>query len=99
MPVDPMCNHFGVGLRRELVATTLELFPQLVVILDDAVVNDCEPVMRDMWMRVALARNAVGGPARVCDSDLAGNGCLLQGLLQHSHFADSPQPLEVLSSV
>ena len=64
-------DHLGVGLRGELVAEFLEILAQFFVILDDAVVDDGETVVRDMRMRVALGRHAVRGPARVRDAHLA----------------------------
>ena len=81
------------------VAVTLEVGAQLLVVLDDAVVDDGEPVTRDMRMRVALARHAVRGPAGVGDADLAGGGGVFERIIQHAHLADRAQPGEVLRAV
>ena len=69
--VDAVSDDLGVGLGGELVAAPLEVRAQLLVVLDDAVVDDREAVARDVRVRVALARHAVRGPARVRDADLA----------------------------
>ena len=82
--VDAMRDHLGVGLGAELVAAPLEVRAQLLVVLDDAVVHDREPVARDVRVRVALARHPVGGPAGVGDADLAGGRALLQRLARAS---------------
>ena len=39
-----MRDDFGVGLRGELVAVTQQFRAQLLVVLDDAVVDDRNPV-------------------------------------------------------
>ena len=97
--VDAVRDHLGVGLGGELVTAPLELVAQLLVVLDDAVVDDRQAVERDMRMGVALARDAVGGPAGVGDADLAAGGRLLEGLLEHPHLADRAQAGEVLRAV
>jgi hypothetical protein len=52
--VDAMRDDLGVGLGGERRSRALQLGAQLVVVLDDAVVHDREPVLGDVRMRVAL---------------------------------------------
>ncbi len=77
-----MRDDFGVGLGGELVAEFGQLLAQLFVILDDAVVNDGNAVPRDMRVRVALGRHAVGRPAGVRDAQVAVDRGLGQRILQ-----------------
>src|SRR5690606_14636850 len=83
----------------ELVAGALERGAQLVVVLDDAVVDDREPVARDVRVRVALARRAVRRPAGMRDAELAFERMLRECLVEHLHLADRAHPLELLLRV
>ena len=65
-----MRDHLAVGLGCERGAPGFELAPQLAEILDDAVMDDREPIGR-VRMRVILVRPAMGRPARVADADRA----------------------------
>ena len=97
--VDAVRDDFGVGLGDELVAELRQVGAQLLVVLDDAVVDDRESVVGDVGMRVALARHAVGGPARVRDADLAAGGLVLDRLLQGADLAHRAQAHQVLGAV
>src|SRR6185312_15448733 len=99
MLMDSMGDHLGVRLGGELVAAPRELCPQLLMILDDAVVNDREPVARDVRVRIALARHTVGRPARVRDAELAMRRIPVERMLQRLHLAHRAQPLQALTSV
>ena len=66
--MNAMRDDFGVGLGAERVAELGQLFTQLFVILDDAVVNDRDAVTRDVRVCVALGRHAVRRPACVRDT-------------------------------
>ena len=61
-------DDLGVGIRAELSALLLQLVAQFTEILDDAVVDDGEPV-GGVGMRVAFGRPAVGRPAGMADAD------------------------------
>ena len=92
-------DDLRIGLGGELVAAPHQVRPQVLVVLDDAVVHDGEPVARDVRMGVALARHPVGRPAGVGDADLAVGGGMVERLIEHAHLADRTQPGEVLRAV
>ena len=87
MMVDAMRDHFGVGFRAEGVPEVDEPGPQRLVIFDDAVVHDGDPVARDVRMRIARGRHAVGGPAGVGDADVTLNRRRGEGVLQSLDLA------------
>ena len=62
-----MSDHFGVRLADETSAVQLELFAQLVMVFNDAVVNDRDALNR-VRMRVVFGWAAVSGPAGVPDA-------------------------------
>ena len=67
--LDQMGYDLGIGLAAERMATGLELLAQLGVVLDDAVVHDCDIARaRRMWVRVGLRRPSVRRPTRVADA-------------------------------
>jgi hypothetical protein len=65
-----MGDHLGVGIGGKCHAGLLQIPAQLVEILDDAVVDDCEAVGR-VRVRVHLVGTAMGCPTRVTDADCA----------------------------
>jgi hypothetical protein len=97
--VDPVRNDLGIGLRRELVAGLDQLGTQFVVVLDDAVVDDRDAVLRDVRVRVALARHTVRRPPRVRDAEVAVRGVGVKRVLEFPHLADGAQPLDVAGTV
>ena len=71
MFADQMREHFGVGAGLELVPGLEQALLELIVVLDDAVVNDGDLAgLVEVRMGVFVGRRAVGGPARVGDADL-----------------------------
>lgn len=70
--VDELRDHLGVCLRLEVVSLRLQEALDVLVVGDDAVVDDDERVVLvgALRMRVRLARRAVSGPARVRDADV-----------------------------
>src|SRR6185437_6330041 len=99
MAMHAMGDHLGIRLRGELVTAALELGAQLLMVLDDAVMNDRESVARDVRMGIALARHAVGRPARVRDAELAVRRIVIERVLQRLHLADGAQALELVMAV
>jgi hypothetical protein len=97
--VDAVRDDLGVCFGSEAIAAALEIDAQLIVVLDDAVVHDGEPVARDMRVGVALARYPVRRPAGVGNADPAGRGCLRERLIEHVHFPDGAQARQVLRAV
>ncbi len=65
---DEMGDDLGVGLALEAMPFRLQLGPEFAEVLDDAVMDDGEPVGR-VGMGVGGGWLAVGGPARVADAD------------------------------
>ena len=61
-------GHLGICFGRKLVAVYSELSPQRLEVLDDAVVDDCEPA-RGVGMRVGLGRLSMRRPASMADPD------------------------------
>src|ERR1700730_17285780 len=61
-------RRLGVGLGPEGVAERRQLMAQGLEILDDAVVDDGDPVGRNR-MGVGLGRQTMGSPAGVADAD------------------------------
>ena len=97
--MDAVCDHLGVGIGGELVAEPFELRAKLLVILDDAVVHDRDAVARDVRVGVALVRHAVGRPARMCDSEVAGRGVGGERLGELRDLADCPQARDLCPAV
>ncbi len=61
-------DHFGIGLRDELVALGNESRAQRLEVLDDAVVDRGDLAMRRVRVRVRGCRRAMRRPARVRDA-------------------------------
>ena len=67
---DEMREDFRVGLGLECVTARDEFRPQFRVILDDAVVHDCDAARTiTVRMRIRFCRRTVRGPSRVRDAD------------------------------
>src|SRR6266849_2919538 len=66
-------DDFGIGFGHELVALGAQALAHLFVVLDDAVVHH-RHTAGNVRMRVLLRRHAVGGPARMRDPDVPGEG-------------------------
>src|ERR1700743_3641485 len=99
MPVDAMSNDLGISLRCELITGALQLLAQLFVVLDDPIVNDGDPIPRDVRVRVSLAGHAVCGPTCMCDPNFSGSWCVLQSLIEHPDLAYSPKSLQMLRPI
>jgi hypothetical protein len=63
-----MGHDLGIRLCRKAVAFASKLLPKLTKILDNAVVDDRQPVAR-MGMRIGLAWPAMRRPAGMADAD------------------------------
>ena len=67
--IDELHSHFRIGGGVEGIALAQELFPQLLIVFDNAVVNgDHIAVVRAVGMGVFLAGFAMGGPTGVADA-------------------------------
>ena len=92
-------DDLGIGVRGELVAGALELGPELLVVLDDAVVDDRDAVARDVRMGVLLVRHAVRRPARVGDAEVTGSRVRRQGVRELRYLADGAQARDLGAAV
>ncbi|MNJ69087.1 hypothetical protein D3C77_653940 [compost metagenome] len=63
--VQQVDDDFGVRLRAEQIAQPLELFAQLFVVLDDAVVHHRQILAREMRVSVMLGWRTMGCPTGV----------------------------------
>src|SRR6516165_2936129 len=66
------CHGLGVGLGSEAVAVSRQLMAQCLEILDDAVMDDGDPIGRD-WMGIGLGRQTMGRPTGVADANHSGH--------------------------
>ena len=75
-----MGDDLGVGLGDEGVALRLQLVAQLVVVLDDAVVNQADPAHGRQTRRLAALGRARSGPCEKCGWALwtSGAPCVAQ---------------------
>ena len=89
-----MGDHFGIGFGDELGALGFEFAPQLLEILDDAVMDHGDLVGR-VRVRVALVGRAMGRPARMADADGAGNRLIDQPHFQIGKLALGAPPLDL----
>src|ERR687891_964965 len=80
--LDQVGHHFGVGLRPKHMPVQLEPLPELMEVLDDAVVDDGDPAVAvEVWVRVLVGRRPVGGPPRVAHADRPLRGSVVRELL------------------
>jgi hypothetical protein len=91
---DELGHHLGIRVAVEAAALGLHLLLQLLEVLDDAVVNDRDPVGRDR-MGIALRGLAVRGPARVADADRADERLGGQPRLEVHQLALGPAPVDM----
>ena len=69
---DEVDKHLGVGVAAEGVSVGDERVLDDTVVLDDAVVDECDFTgLGEMGMGIDIVRDSVGGPAGVGDSDCA----------------------------
>ena len=67
--VNEFDDALGIGLGVELIAVSLELVPDLLIVFDDTVVDtDDRVVIRVVRMRVGLRGSTVGRPAGMTDA-------------------------------
>ena len=86
-----MRDNLGVGLARRRPAP--QLVAQFAKVFDDAVMDDRHPVVTCGW--ALLRRPSMGGPARVSDSNRAGERCAGKPLLEVLELAFRAQPRQV----
>ncbi len=82
-------NKGGTGKT----SLAFQAITQGLVILDDSVMHDGQAA-RDVRVRIALARYAMGGPARMGDASVAAGLCFFGLGRQFSDPADCAQALQ-----
>ena len=86
--IDGLDSYFGISIGIELVTLADHLLPELLIVLDDAVVNtDDIVIVNDVRMRVVLGRLAVSCPSGVTDT-----ACALDGLARISLLRQDLEP-------
>src|SRR5256714_2615841 len=96
MLLNEVGDNFGIGFGDEFVAFSLELFFELEIIFDDAVVDDDDlSGAVAVGMRVFFGGPAVGGPAGVADAVGAVDGRFLQGFFEIAELAGGTANFEL----
>ncbi len=90
-------DDLGVGVRGEYIALCTKRRADFVVVFDDAVVHD-RHAAGDVGMGILLRRHAVRRPARVRDTDLAGEALRLREPFQVGDAAGRAHTLQFQSS-
>ena len=88
-----MDDDFGVGLGLEQVVVAFQFRLEVLVVLDDAVMDDGDLAGR-MGMGVGFGRTAMGRPAGVADADGSGKRLLLDAAVQVDQLAFRPAAID-----
>src|SRR5690554_5424815 len=80
-------DYFGVGFRGKAVAQLLELFTQLIVVFDNAVV-DYGQSLGHVGVGVVFGGFAVGGPSGVGYAQMSVYWGCREGIFQLNYLAD-----------
>src|SRR5436190_23848112 len=87
---DHVGENFGISLGLELVPVSKEVVPKRGVVLDNAVVDNCQiSRLIDMGMGVGVTRQSVSCPTSMTDADRAVNGALVQQVCETGHAPDA----------
>ncbi|RMU33852.1 hypothetical protein ALP32_04531 [Pseudomonas avellanae] len=92
--VQQVNDDFGVGIGHEHVTQAFELFAQGLVVFDDAVVDNCQRVSREVRVCITLARRAMRGPAGVSNAQAADQWLAGQRLFQLADLAGATTALK-----
>ena len=90
-----MHDDFGIGVGLELIAVRFERLTQLLVVLDDTVVHDGQPVAGHVRMRIVFAGDTVRGPARMRDARAAAQRSIVQRVLQFGNLAHATAAVQL----
>ncbi len=88
MKVNAMCDDFGIGFGLKSITGSHEFGAQGFVVFDNAVMNDGDSIAGDMGVCIALARNPVCRPARMCNAHQTRHRLNRQCLFETSDFSD-----------
>ncbi len=89
--MNPVRDDLGIGFRGKEISQRFEPRTQRLVIFDDAVVDDGNPVAGYVRVGVFGGGNPVGGPACVRNADVAADGGGVERFLKDLHLAHGAQ--------
>lgn len=92
--VDQMRDYFRIRLTRELIALGLKFSSDLLMILNDAVMDQRNVIARNMRMCVADLWRAMRGPTRMRDADAALHFIFGNSFAKFVHTGHGASPLE-----
>ena len=85
--IHEMRRNLGIGFRYELVAFRLEFLLDLLVVFDDAVMNNGDTIAGQVRVGVCFRYATVGRPARMGHADQAAQRIRFELLLELDDFA------------
>ena len=94
MAVNEMRHYLGIGFRAEFVTCLEQALANALVVFDDAVVHDGDPLAGKMRVGIGFRGFAMRRPARVSDTDMAGL-FLGQARLEFLYLAKRAKPFEI----
>src|ERR1700709_2690385 len=89
--MNAMRNDFGISFRSKHVTKIDQVVAQLLVILDDAVVNDGNAIFGNMRMSIAFGRCTVSGPTSMSDANMTTGWRIVECFLQIFYLTDGAQ--------
>ncbi len=89
--INPVHDHFGVGLGIEFMSRGDLLGAQFLVVFDDAVVHQCDLFAAQVGMGIIDGGLAVGSPASVRDAETTAMRGRLQGVFEAPYLARHAQ--------
>ena len=95
MVVNAMRNDLCIGFRGEAISQTLELRTQLLVIFDDAVVNNRDRAARNVRVSVFRGGHPMSSPTGMSNADRSIDRLRVPCLLQDFDLADRSQAGEM----
>jgi hypothetical protein len=93
--MDKVRDDFGIRVTVKNIASSRQLVTQYVVVLNDAVMDDCDAGTGNMRVGIALARGTVCSPAGMRDPQVTLDRRCIQRRLQFDNFAQRAAPMNV----
>ena len=89
-------DDFGIGLRRKLETVSPQFLAQLLIVFDDPVVDNSQPVAGHVRMGVDLRGLAVGCPAGMGNAQVARERVCFHGIAECGNFTHFPSALDTV---